>query len=131
MLVEHTKYPYGHAAEFSYTCILLICHCTRRKINKISSVNQSHDSSLEAVASSHRGDDDGGFNYGVYDTGFLKYYDVEEASYDPEHQFACVEVKCPGLALDNETVPIPQNDPAVFVRINIKHPAEATCGFVR
>ena len=92
---------------------------------------KSFDNGLDTIATSYRGDDASGFNYGIYETGFLKFYTSGLGNYQAGRNFACVEVKCPGEPLDNVTVATPTNDPSVFVEVNINHPDISACRFER
>ena len=86
-------------------------------------MSQSFDNGLETIATSYRGNDESGFNYGIYETGFLKYYVRHLNDYQAGRNFACVEVKCSDGPLGN--------NPNVFVKININLPDVSACRFVR
>ena len=72
---------------------------------------QSFDIGQNTIATSYRGDDASGLNYGIYETGFLKFQAA--GKYQAGRNFACLEVKCPGEPLDNETIPTKLHVPMI------------------
>ena len=85
---------------------------------------------MNAIAISYQGENNTGFNYGFWETGFQMYYDSING-YQQGHYFTCMEVKFTGRILDNDTVPVFDYDPMVFVDVKLNLPTDVECKFVR